>query len=124
MMHESCLVRKKNGQLKMLAVGGKVGTDQVTCGYTDSVISYDMKYVFDPYLKKKDDPENKFETTWETNKNMNNARANFALIVLDNLIYVFGGIKSKGKGKSSHVPSTVDIITERYDINTDSWENI
>ena len=67
MMHESCLVRKKNGQLKMLAVGGKVGTDQVTCGYTDSVISYDMKYVFDPYLKKKDDPENKFETTWETN---------------------------------------------------------
>jgi len=83
-----------------------------------------MKYVFDPYLKRKDDPDNKIDVLWETNKNMSNARANFALVVLDNLVYVFGGIKSKGKGKSSHVPSTVDIITERYDVNSDTWENI
>jgi|TARA_B110001450_G_C17623907_1_gene482352 hypothetical protein len=76
----------------MLAIGGKVGVDQITSGYTDSVISYDMKYVFDPYLKKKDDPDNKIDVIWETNKNMSNARANFALIVLDNKVYVFGGI--------------------------------
>lgn len=84
MMHESCIVRKSNGQIKMLAIGGKVGVDQITSGFTDSVISYDMKYVFDPYLKKKIDPEDKIDVVWETNKNMNNARANFALAVLDN----------------------------------------
>jgi N-acetylneuraminic acid mutarotase len=55
---------------------------------------------------------------------MNSARANFALIVLDNLVYVFGGITAKGKGKNHHIPSIVNDLTERYNPNNDVWEKI
>lgn len=78
----------------------------------------------DPYLRQKFDPENKLVTKWESVKNMENQRANFAHIVLDKLVYVFGGIKSKGEKKNAHVPEIVNILTERYDINTDIWETI
>jgi hypothetical protein len=37
----------------------------------------------DPYLRQKFDPENKIVTKWESVKNMENQRANFAHIVLD-----------------------------------------
>ena len=55
---------------------------------------------------------------------MNNQRANFGLCQLDNFVYVFGGIQSKGKGKRSHVPNIVDVLAEKYDAANDKWEKI
>lgn len=93
MMHEACIVKKSNGEIKLLVVGGKVGNDQTSSGYTNSVISYDMKWVLNPSLKEQMDPENNLPMPkWEAQNNMKCQRANFALIVLNNLVYVFGGI--------------------------------
>jgi len=33
---------------------------------------------------------------------MNSARANFAHLVLDNMVYAFGGISGKGTGDAKH----------------------
>jgi N-acetylneuraminic acid mutarotase len=55
---------------------------------------------------------------------MNSARANFAHCVVNNFVYVFGGIESKGEGKESHIPNIAKNITEKYDINSNKWEII
>lgn len=69
MMHEACFVKKSNGEWKLLVVGGKVGNDQTSSGYTDSVISYDMKWILDPTLKERMDPEDKLPMPkWESMK--------------------------------------------------------
>lgn len=59
MMHQSCIVKNSKGDFRLLCIGGKVGLDQASSGYTDSVIGYDCRYLFDPYLRYKFDPENK-----------------------------------------------------------------
>jgi hypothetical protein len=43
-------------------------------------------------------------------------RANFCHLVIDNMVYVFGGISGKSKDKkNSHIPIISDPNTERYD---------
>merc|ERR1719265_989795 len=102
MMHEACLVFNSKKEWRLLAIGGKVGTHQSSCSYTTSVIGLDMKYVLSPWLADKVGDTNKVE--WQMLAPMSTARANFAHLVLDNLVYVFGGISATGKGDQSHFP--------------------
>lgn len=48
---------------------------------------------------------------------MNNARANFAALVMDNLLYVYGGITMS----HDHKAALVDIVVERFDPDMNSW---
>lgn len=52
-------------------------------------------------------------------------RANFSHIVIDNKVYVFGGIKGNSKEKKhTHAPIISQPNTERYDPKLDKWETI
>jgi N-acetylneuraminic acid mutarotase len=125
MMHQSCIVKNSKGDFRLLCLGGKVGIDQSSSGYTDSVIGYDCRFLFNPYIRYKFDPENKIKMKWESLSNMNNQRANFAICQIDNFVYVFGGIQSKEKGnKTKHIPQIVEQLTEKYCATTDVWEKI
>jgi N-acetylneuraminic acid mutarotase len=53
---------------------------------------------------------------------MISARACFAHIIIENQIYVFGGISGNLKGKDSHIPKIADPLIERYDPVQDKWE--
>jgi hypothetical protein len=53
---------------------------------------------------------------------MNSKRANFAHLVLDNFVYVFGGIAGKGEGERAHCPTLASILAEKYDPKIDKWE--
>lgn len=53
---------------------------------------------------------------------MKSKRANFAHIVMDNLVYVFGGISGTGEGVNSHRPLMCSNPAERYDPKADKWE--
>jgi hypothetical protein len=55
---------------------------------------------------------------------MNSARANFAHLVLDNMVYAFGGISGKGTGEAKHHPSVASTIAEKYDPVADAWSAI
>lgn len=50
---------------------------------------------------------------------MKSPRANFALTVCENLVYVFGGISAR---ESIHRPTITSTICEKYDPNTDKWD--
>lgn len=55
---------------------------------------------------------------------MLNRRANFSHLVLDNFVYIFGGISGNVDAKNStHCPKMPTINAERYDPATDNWEN-
>ena len=47
-------------------------------------------------------------------------RANFALHVIDNQVYVFGGIE----GSSNHIPQLSSLLCEKYDPKTDKGEPV
>ena len=49
-------------------------------------------------------------------------RANFAHIVMNNLVYVFGGISGTGEKDRAHRPVICQTATERYDPRADKWE--
>jgi N-acetylneuraminic acid mutarotase len=49
------------------------------------------------------------------------SRSNFALTVVDNMVYVFGGIQNKGSG---HAPIMPSIVAEKYDPIQDKWETV
>ena len=53
---------------------------------------------------------------------MESARACFSHIVIDNKIYVFGGISGNNDGENSHTPKISDPLAERYDPIEDKWE--
>ena len=55
---------------------------------------------------------------------MESARACFSHIVIDNKIYVFGGISGNNDGENSHIPKISDPLAERYDPIEDKWENL
>lgn len=61
---------------------------------------------------------------WHSLEGMSAPRANFALTVLDNMVYVYGGISGTGQGKESHFPTLCQTIAERYNPNMNKWENI
>jgi len=80
-------------------MGGKEGNLTSNCVYSDTVIGFDMKCIFEPWLKTadQDGPEGSFN--WKSKASMNSPRANFASMVLDNFVYVFGGIQGRGEGE-------------------------
>ena len=52
-------------------------------------------------------------------------RACFSHIVIDNKVYVFGGISGNSQTqKKTHVPIVSEPNTERYDPKLDKWEKI
>lgn len=56
---------------------------------------------------------------------MKSNRANFAWTVVDNMVYVFGGISDRGPSQEeAHVPQLVSDLCERYDPKLDKWETI
>ena len=84
MMHQSCMVEDSNGNPLLLVVGGKTGTHPGKCEFTNSVIGFNMKEIY----------EGKPSTSgWTTLESMKVARSGFALTVVDNMVYVFGGIQ-------------------------------
>lgn len=124
MMHESCFVKNSKNQPRLLVMGGKIGKHLSTCAYTDSVLAFDMMFVFQPWLEQK--VEGGSRTTWQTCKQMKSRRANFCHIVLDNLVYVFGGFSGSIEDKEvsgKFVPKMATINAERYDPVADTWES-
>ena len=106
-------------------MGGKVGKQVSMCAYTDSVIALDLLFAFQPHLinKIKGAKEMKFE--WENCKNMNCRRANFCHLVLDNKVYVFGGIGGNSSEKNQeHIPKMPAVNAEKYDPVSNVWEKI
>ena len=55
---------------------------------------------------------------------MSTARANFAMIALQNFVYVYGGISGAGEGETAHHPVLADPIIERYTPQNDKWDTI
>lgn len=55
---------------------------------------------------------------------MQNRRANFCHLVLDNLVYVFGGISGtlEESGAEAHFPKMATLNAERYNPAADTWE--
>jgi hypothetical protein len=79
-------------------------------------MSFEMIFVFEPWLRVKLDPENKLYKTWNTCASMATERASFSHLVLDNMVYVFGGISGKVNEKSkSHFPVISNPNIEKYD---------
>ena len=105
----------------LLVIGGKEGTHQSDCQYSASVLGFDLKLVFEPWLKASS-ADAADAHCWRSLAPMKSARANFACIVVDNLVYAFGGIQGRGTGESAHVPALATIVSERYDPQQDAWE--
>jgi hypothetical protein len=68
-----------------MVLGGKTGNTTSDCKFSKSVIFYEMNDFFTGDISK--------SVQWKTSESMNCERANFAAIVLDNLVYVYGGIQ-------------------------------
>jgi len=66
-------------------------------------------------IKGKDQP-----ATWVDCAPMSQGRCLFAATVLNNFIYVYGGIASSKNNK----PTLVDKLVERYDVALNKWANI
>ena len=74
----------------MLVFGGKEGAHiSEDCKFSASTIGIDLKSAY---------ATGSGSTGWKTLAPMNTARANFAHIVLDNIVYAFGGISGRGTG--------------------------
>ena len=119
MMHEACVIRNSKKEWRMLVIGGKVGMSASSCSPTTSVISLDLKFVLSPWLAEKLGQYDKVE--WEGCANMQTARANFSHLVVDNLVFVFGGVSGNGKRAESHCPVLSSPVVERYDPITNKW---
>jgi N-acetylneuraminic acid mutarotase len=56
---------------------------------------------------------------------MSKERACFSHIVIDNKVYVYGGISGNSKTKNeAYVPIVSEPNTERYDPKLNKWEKI
>jgi hypothetical protein len=51
MMHQACLVSDGNDGTMLMVIGGKEGTLTSSSNYSDTVMSFDMKCIFEPWLK-------------------------------------------------------------------------
>lgn len=122
MMHEACLVKNAKGESRIIVMGGKVGRTQATASFTKSVLGIDLKLILSPWLQEKLGQEAPKE--WMTLANMNQPRSNFAHCVVNNLIYIYGGISGQLSGKDAHFPTLANPPVERYDPVKDQWEVI
>lgn len=119
MMHASCIVENAAGEPRLLVIGGKTGNHLNEAAFSNSVIGFDLKTIYEPWLQDKSGEK------WVQLNNMQSARANFAFTVVDNLVYVFGGVGGIGNTPESvHIPQLVSNMCERYDPKLDKWETI
>lgn len=115
-MHQTCIIKNSNGEPRLLVFGGKEGAHiSNEAKFTNSTLGIDLKSAF---------ATGSGSTGWQTLASMNSARANFAHVVLDNLVYVFGGISGRGTGQAAHQPVLASVIAEKYDPAADKWEAI
>jgi hypothetical protein len=121
-MHQSCIVKGRN-YWTLLLIGGK--TDLKS--WTNTCESIDLFPIFNPGEKKKVAP-GKFEdvfSQWEPCASMKSARANFAIQVIQNKVYVFGGVASNSpQDKESWRPSLAQNLIECYSPTTNEWSEI
>ena len=73
-------------------MGGKIGINLGTCVFTKSVLSYEMLLIFEPWIKLRPDQDKKEFSSWKSCESMSVERACFSHIVIDNKVYVFGGL--------------------------------
>ena len=64
------------------------------------------------------------QSEWVQCSPMQCARSNFAMIALNNMVYVYGGISGAGDATEAHHPVLAEIVIERYTPKIDSWEPI
>jgi len=56
---------------------------------------------------------------------MKEARANFMLTVIDNKVYVYGGISGRGtEDEKRHVPIMAESVCEVYDPVANTWTSL
>ena len=89
-MHQSAIVRGKSGSWNLLIMGGKDSNRS----WLKSVETLDLLPYFKTGVMKKneDGTVEKMTSTWKNCQDMKSARANFAMIALQNFVYVYGGI--------------------------------
>lgn len=58
---------------------------------------------------------------WQNCAPMQSARSNFAMIGLNNYLYVYGGISGCGTGEQAHHPQLATVLVECYTVAADSW---
>ena len=124
-LHQTVVVKGKGG-LKLVAIGGRSSLSNDS--WLNSVEVLDLKYYLHPGTFKKEKKAGVEEdysaicdhVLWETVAPMKNARANFAAVVVNDEIYVFGGFKGR---KDTHIPLLADTI-EKYDPKTDQWTDV
>lgn len=94
--------------------------------WTNSVISLDLKPYFKQGLTKtnEDGTTTLVESSWKDLAPMLSARANFAILALKNIIYVYGGISGADSqpGREKY-PTLANPPIERYTIASNSWES-
>lgn len=76
-----------------------------------------------PHLKKGEDKKKPtYEvSTWQTVAPMKNKRAAFGAVVVNNEIYVFGGISGK---EGTHKPILAQNVVEKYNPSTNEWTEV
>jgi hypothetical protein len=111
MMHESVIIYDKKGQAMLLVLGGKTGPTPAASSYSSSVIGLSLA----EFIKGE-----AITNTWQNLESMICPRANFGCQVINNKVYVFGGISSK----SGHQPILANPVCERYDPLTNKWEAV
>ena len=83
-----------------------------------------------PYFRPgqvKTDSEGKItqvQSEWIPCEPMECARSNFALVALNNFVYVFGGISGALDGENAHHPCLALEVIERYTPKINKWEPI
>ena len=81
-----------------------------------------MAFIFEPWKREKFDPEYKLNNEWVACAPMQNKRSNFAHCLMDNMVYVFGGISGTDVKARTHYPVLAALNCERYDPKQDKWQ--
>jgi len=121
-MHQAVIIKGKTGSWNLVVVGGKDNARS----WHSTVWSLDLL----PYFKtgltrtKDDGTVEALTSSWQTCAPMANARSNFAMISLNNFIYVYGGVKGAGTGEQCHHPTLVTELVEKYTVASNSWETL
>ena len=121
-MHQSCIVKGKSGFWQLMVLGGKASRET----WLNSVHKLDLLPYFRPGTMVKDSKGAfvQASSSWEACKPMSSGRANFALTVCKNTVFVFGGIQSGSKTSELHVPKLCSHLIEKYMPQEDLWMTV
>ena len=112
-----------------MVIGGKIGKMESTSAFTRSVIGFDLFFELDPRLREKQEDYKDSNKKWIDYEDLICARANFGLIVLDNLVYVFGGISKavlpqKDSKSEPYIPVMSGPAVECFNPKLNKWSEI